>query len=98
MTFAVLIVEDEFLLRWTRLVLSKMRALLYEASNSGEAIRVLETTDNIRVVFTDINMPGSIDGLKLARYVRGRWPPIKLIVTSGHFSPSNAELMKIVRF
>ena len=70
---------------------------VYEASNSDEAIRVLETTDNIRVVFTDINMPGSIDGLKLARYVRGRWPPIKLIVTSGHFA-SNAELMRSCAF
>jgi CheY-like chemotaxis protein len=38
-------------------------------------------------VFTDINMPGSMDGLKLAHYVRGRWPPIKLIITSGQRRP-----------
>ena len=43
-------------------------------------------------VFTDINMPGSMDGLKLAQYVRGRWPPIKLIVTSGHPLPSGGRL------
>jgi two-component system, response regulator PdtaR len=94
MTIAVLIVEDEFLLRMDAASFIEDAGFTgYEASsNSDEAIRVLETNDNIRVVFTDISMPGFIDGLKLAHYVRGRWPPIKLIVTSGHFSPSNAEL------
>ena len=57
---------------------------VYEASNADEAIRILETHHDIRVVFTDINMPGSMDGLKPAHYVRGRWPPIKLIITLGH--------------
>ena len=54
-----------------------------EASNADEAIRILEADPTIRLVFTDIDMPGSMDGLKLAHYVRGRWPPIKLIVASG---------------
>lgn len=93
MTIAVLIVEDEFLLRMDAAsFIEDAGFAVYEASNADEAIRVLETNDNIRLVFTDISMPGSIDGLKLAHYVRGRWPPIKLIVTSGHFSPSNEEL------
>jgi CheY-like chemotaxis protein len=48
---------------------------------------LLELHDDIRAVFTDIQMPGSMDGLKLAHYVRGRWPPVKLIITSGHARP-----------
>jgi two-component system, response regulator PdtaR len=42
----------------------------------------LESRDDVRIVFTDNNMPGSMDGIKLARAVRGRWPPVKIIVTS----------------
>jgi CheY-like chemotaxis protein len=73
MTIAVLIVEDEFLLRMDAASFIEDAGFTgYEASNSDEALRVLETNDNIRVVFTDISMPGSIDGLKLAHYVRGR--------------------------
>ena len=53
------------------------------ASNAEEAISILESRDDIRIVFTDINMPGSMDGIKLAQAVRGRWPPIRIIVTSG---------------
>jgi len=56
-----------------------------EASNVDEAIAILESRKDIRIVFTDIDMPGSMDGLKLARAVRDRWPPIELILTSGHF-------------
>jgi two-component system, response regulator PdtaR len=47
---------------------------------------------DIRAVFTDIHMPGSMDGLKLAHYVRGRWPPIKLILTSGHARPRTEDM------
>src|SRR3984885_7529415 len=71
MTVGVLIVEDEFLVR----------------TDADDAIRILETHHGIRVVFTDIQMPGSMDGLKLAHYIRGRWPPVKLILTSGHARP-----------
>ena len=60
---------------------------MYEAGNAEEAIPLLELHDDIRAMFTDINMPGSMDGLKLAHYVRGRWPPIKLIITSGQARP-----------
>jgi YesN/AraC family two-component response regulator len=56
-----------------------------EASNADEAIAILEARKDIRIVFTDIEMPGSMDGLKLARAIRDRWPPIELILTSGHF-------------
>jgi CheY-like chemotaxis protein len=62
------------------------------ASNADEAIRILESRDDIRIVFTDINMPGSMDGIKLAQTVRGRWPPIRIIVTSGF---SGGELKRL---
>ena len=54
-----------------------------EASNADEAIAILERRPDIRIVFTDIDMPGSMNGLKLARAIRERWPPIELILTSG---------------
>jgi CheY-like chemotaxis protein len=76
----VLIVEDEALLRMTAV---KKRGLTRSAENADEAIIILEARDDIRIVFTDIDMPGSMDGLKLAMTVRGRWPPIEIIVTSG---------------
>jgi two-component system, response regulator PdtaR len=81
---AVLIVEDEFLLRMDAAsFIEDAGFLVYEAENADEAIRLLELHATIRFVFTDVNMPGSMDGLKLAHYVRGRWPPVKIIITSG---------------
>ena len=69
-----------------------------EAANADEAIRILENRSDIRVVFTDIHMPGSIDGLKLAHAVRNRWPPIKIIVTSGRDLVSENDLPEGGRF
>ena len=63
-----------------------------EASNADEAISILESRKDIRIVFTDIDMPGSMDGLKLARAIRDRWPPIELILTSGHFHLSVSDI------
>ncbi|MDQ0323348.1 YesN/AraC family two-component response regulator [Pararhizobium capsulatum DSM 1112] len=57
---------------------------VFEASNADEAIDILNAHPEIQVMFTDIDMPGSMDGLKLASAVRDRWPPVKIIVTSGH--------------
>ena len=54
-----------------------------EASNADEAISNLEVRSDVAVLFTDIQMPGSMDGLKLAVAVKGRWPPIKIVATSG---------------
>jgi CheY-like chemotaxis protein len=89
----VLAVEDEPLI--LMLAVDMIRDAGFEplwASNADEAIRILESRDDIRIVFTDINMPGSMDGIKLARAVRGRWPPIKIIVTSG-LSGSERKLL-----
>ncbi len=55
-----------------------------EAGNADEAIRILESRSDISVVFSDLQMPGSMDGLRLLELIRNRWPPIKLILTSGN--------------
>ena len=81
----VLIVEDEFLLRMDAVdMIAGAGFEVVEAANADQAIEILEARRDITVVFTDIQMPGSMDGLKLARAVRGRWPPIKIVATSGH--------------
>lgn len=90
---AVLVVEDETLIRMdTASCLESAGFIVYEAENAAEAIRSLEAHREIRLIFTDINMPGSMDGLALARYVRGRWPPVKIIVTSGYVKLRDSDL------
>ncbi|WP_316194742.1 response regulator [Bradyrhizobium sp. SZCCHNRI3052] len=69
-----------------------------KASNADEAIAILETRPDIHVVFTDIQMAGSMDGLKLAHFVRGRWPPIKIIATSGHHAFKEADYRREADF
>ena len=95
----VLVVEDEFLLRMD--AADMIAAAGFEvvvAANADEAIEILEARRDITVVFTDIQMPGSMDGLKLARAVRGRWPPIKIVATSGHVGVGETDLPEGGRF
>lgn len=81
----VLVVEDEFLLRMHAVSLLQEAGFdTLEAGSADEAIALLETRNDIRIVFTDINLPGSMDGLRLAHAIRHRWPPIELLLTSGH--------------
>ncbi|MBZ0261045.1 MAG: response regulator [Hyphomicrobiales bacterium] len=81
---AVLVVEDEPITRMDvveQLVESGFK--VFEAPDADRAIKILEANSAIRVLFTDIDMPGSMDGLKLAAAVRDRWPPIRIVVASG---------------
>lgn len=81
----VLLVEDEALIRMD--IADQLEGeglVVLQAANAKEAIDILERNSSIRLIFTDIDMPGSMDGLKLAAAVRDRWPPVKIIVTSGH--------------
>jgi CheY-like chemotaxis protein len=81
----VLVVEDEALVRLSaREEIEAAGFKVYEAYNADEAIRLLEANPDIELIFTDVDMPGSMDGVKLAHYVRTRWPPVKIIVTSGY--------------
>ncbi len=95
----VLVVEDESLIRMDVVgCLEEAGFQVIEAANSDDAIHILELRDDIRLVFTDVDMPGSMDGLKLASFIRDRWPPIKLIVTSGHVPVTEAGLPSGARF
>jgi CheY-like chemotaxis protein len=90
---AVLIVEDEPLIRMGAVSLIEDAGFeVYEAGSAEAAIALIELHDEIALIFTDVDMPGSMDGLKLAHYVRGRWPPIKIIVTSGHVKVDDESL------
>lgn len=81
---AILVVEDDDLVRALAVNMAGTAGYkVYQAAEADEAIQLLERHLDIRIVFTDVEMPGTMDGIKLAHYVRDRWPPIELIVTSG---------------
>ena len=62
-----------------------------EAVNADEALSILENRSDIALLFSDIQMPGSMDGLKLAYAVHARWPAIKIILVSGQITLSDAD-------
>jgi CheY-like chemotaxis protein len=95
----VLVVEDNQLILMSALDLVATAG--YEgvgASNADEAIAILEKRADVKLVFTDIEMPGTIDGVKLAHYIRNRWPPIHLIVASGREILDESQLPTGSRF
>src|ERR1700709_2865635 len=95
----ILIVEDELLIRMDAVETIEAAGFeVVEAARADEAIAILETRLDITVVFTDIQMPGSMDGLKLAAAVRSRWPPIKIVATSGHVKVGLGDLPQGGRF
>jgi CheY-like chemotaxis protein len=95
----VLVVEDEFLIRMNAVEMIEEAGFeVAEASNADEAVAILEARLDIAVVFTDIQMPGSMDGLKLAIAVRDRWPPIHIVATSGLVDVRTGDLPEGGRF
>lgn len=95
----VLVVEDEWLLRMNAVEIVRSAGFeAIEAANADDAIAILETRDDIRIVFTDVQIPGSMDGLRLARAVRDRWPPIRVVATSGRIRLNDNELPSGGRF
>jgi two-component system, response regulator PdtaR len=95
----VLVVEDEALIRMNSAdVIRDLGFDVIEAVDADHAVSLLESIPGITVVFTDIQMPGSMDGLLLAAVVRDRWPPIALLVTSGKISPASSDLPTGARF
>jgi CheY-like chemotaxis protein len=95
----VLVVEDNPLIRMCAVdlvVAAGFEAI--EAGDADEAINILEARADIHLVFTDVSMPGSMDGIKLAHYVQNRWPPVKLIVASGKSIVEESHLPAGARF
>ena len=95
----VLVVEDDVLLRWTALAIIEQAGFdVVEAGTGIEAVSVLEKRSDIRTVFTDVEMPGSIDGIQLAHLVRIRWPSIGIMATSGQLRLREDDLPAGARF
>lgn len=81
----VLVVEDEPFVCLMGVDLLKEAGFdVLQAGNADEALRLLETHPEVRVVFSDVEMPGSLDGLGLAQCICQRWPEIGIVLTSGH--------------
>ena len=95
----ILVVEDEALIRMNAAdMIRDLGFEVIEAANADQAILLLEQTSGISVMFTDIQMPGSMDGLRLAEVVSKRWPPVALLVTSGQFRPNGSDLPENTHF
>ncbi len=87
----VLVVEDEPIIRLSAIeMVEDAGYTAVEAHDALEAVRILEMRPEIRIVFIDIEMPGSMNGILLAAAIRDRWPPIEIILTSGALVPAAA--------
>jgi CheY-like chemotaxis protein len=95
----VLVVEDEMLLRMRAVDMVEDAGFIpVEAVDADEAVAILESRSDVALLFTDIQMPGSMDGLGLAHAVHERWPPIKIILVSGQLQPANIKIPADSRF
>jgi len=95
----VLVVEDEMLLRMRAVdMVEDAGYASVEAVDADEAVAILESRSDIALMFTDIQMPGSMDGLGLARAVHERWPPIKIILVSGALKLADIDIPPDSRF
>lgn len=95
----VLVVEDEPLVRMGIVDhLQEQGFTVLEAANADEAITILSQNTTIQILFTDIDMPGEMDGIRLAAAVRERWPPIRIVITSGHRQPLGSDLPSGAQF
>src|ERR1700687_824809 len=95
----VLVVEDEMLLRMRPVDMVEDAGYTpLEAVDADQAVAILESRSDIALMFTDIQMPGSMDGLGLAHSVHKRWPPIKIILVSGQLQPAPMDIPSDSRF
>ena len=96
---SVLVVDDEALVRLaTKSLLEDAGMMVVEASNYADAIAILETSQNIDVLLTDIRMPGELDGLALATFTNERWSSVKVMVISGDRETTQSDIPTGVRF
>ena len=95
----ILIAEDD---RFQRDMASELLEghgyTVVEADSAEEALKVMESRKDVRLLFTDIQMPPGCDGLELAREVHARWPKVRLVITSGQVQPTRAEIADHGRF
>jgi two-component system, response regulator PdtaR len=82
---AILVVEDEVLVRMA--VAECLRQAGYsvaEAANAHEAVEILRHSRDVKLIVSDVRMPGSMDGVELARLARSEYPDTKVVLVSGH--------------
>ncbi|MCJ9700093.1 MULTISPECIES: response regulator [unclassified Bradyrhizobium] len=95
----VLVVEDEMMLRMRAVNMVEDAGYApVEALDTDEAVSILESRSDIALMCTDIQLPGSMDGLGLAHTVHKRWPVIKIILMSGQLNPASIDLPPCSRF
>lgn len=95
----ILVVEDEPLVRmFLTDCLDEAGFKVFEAANADEAISILQARPDVQAVLTDIEMPGSMNGLGLTRVIRGRWPGVGVVVTSGRAQPGFDDVSDAVAF
>jgi CheY-like chemotaxis protein len=95
----VLVVEDEPIIRMCAVdLVESVGFVAVEAANADEAVQLIDNGLDISIIFTDVDMPGSMDGLELIRVVLERNPGVGVIVASGRRMPSPAELPAPARF
>src|SRR3954447_9448148 len=95
----ILLVEDEVLVRMVAAdVLEDAGFTILESTNAEEALRLLETRPDVQVLFTEVNMPGALDGLGLAQTVHERSPGVGILIGSGRVRPDPGELPPGTRF
>ena len=88
----ILVVEDEVIIRLLVCdVLREAGLRVVEAANADEALAYVRSDRRVELVFTDVKMPGSMDGTALARQLREEFPHIKVVMTSGHLTPDDVE-------
>jgi CheY-like chemotaxis protein len=96
---AILVVEDETLIRlWVADLFEENGFTVLEAENANAALKTLEARPEVKLLFTDVQMPGSLNGMELAREVHARWPHVFLVITSGRERPTRAEIPDDGRF
>ena len=95
----VLVVEDEIMLRMRAVdMVQDAGYISVEAVDADEALAILQSRSDIALLFTDVQMPGSMNGLQLAHAVHERWPPVKIILASGQLKLSGSDIPQDSRF
>ncbi len=93
MAILVLVVEDEPIIRMNTVAMIEDAGYeVVEASNADDAMALMESRPDIAAVFSDIEMPGSMNGLALMHQVRTGWPPVILILASGCITPPACDM------
>lgn len=95
----VLLVEDDMLVRMiVAEVLADAGFAVIECASAEQALAALQTRPDVQVLFTDVNMPGALDGLALARIVHQQWPAVGIAIGSGRIRPGPGEIPPGTRF